>query len=90
MRRPTGCAAIGPEHQCILLLDFADLQLAMPVARAVDGRPQIALIAVKGGGSREELLQLMQAGVREVLPRFHRSRDPASGRARRFHAGDGG
>ena len=42
----------------------------MPVARAVDGRPQIAIIAVKGGGSREDLLQLMQAGVREVLPNF--------------------
>lgn len=61
---------ISPEQQCILIVDFADLQLAMPVARAVDGRRQIVVIAVKGGGSREELLQLMQAGVREVLPNF--------------------
>ncbi len=61
---------LSPEHQCILIVDFADLPLAMPVARAVDGRPQIVLIAVKGGGSREDLLQLMQAGVREVLPNF--------------------
>lgn len=62
--------AVGPEHQCILIVDFADLPLAMPVARAVDGVPQIAIIAVKGGGTREDLLQLMQAGVREVLPNF--------------------
>jgi pilus assembly protein CpaE len=62
--------AIGPELQCILVVDFADLSRAMPVARAVDGRPQIAIIAVRGGGSREDLLQLMQAGVREVLPNF--------------------
>ncbi len=61
---------LSPEHQCILIVDFADLPLAMPVARAVDGRTQIVLIAVKGGGSREDLLQLMQAGVREVLPNF--------------------
>ena len=61
---------ISPEQQCILIVDFADLTLAMPVARAVDGRTQIVVIAVKGGGSREDLLQLMQAGVREVLPNF--------------------
>ncbi len=62
--------AIGTDLQCILIVDFADLPRAMPVARAVDGRPQIAIIAVKGGGSRDDLLQLMQAGVREVLPNF--------------------
>jgi Flp pilus assembly CpaE family ATPase len=43
---------------------------ALPVARAVDGRPQISSIAVKGGGTREELLQLMQVGVRDVLANF--------------------
>jgi pilus assembly protein CpaE len=62
--------AVGPESQCILIVDFSDLPRAMPVARAVDGRPYIVIIAVKGGGSREDLLQLMQAGVREVLPNF--------------------
>ena len=73
---------VGPEHQCILIVDFADLPRAMPVARAVDGRPQIAIIAVKGGGSREDLLQLMQAGVREVLPNFtHRDIRQAATRA---------
>ncbi len=74
--------AINPELQCILIVDFADLPLAMPVARAVDGRPNIVLIAVKGGGSREDLLQLMQAGVREVLPNFtHRDIRQAATRA---------
>ncbi len=61
---------IGTERQCLLIVDIADLPRAMPVARAVDGRPQIVIVAVKGGGSREDLLQLMQAGVREVLPNF--------------------
>jgi Flp pilus assembly CpaE family ATPase len=61
---------LSPENQCILIVDFSELALAMPVARVVDGRPQIAVIAVKGGGSREDLLQLMQAGVREALPSF--------------------
>jgi pilus assembly protein CpaE len=61
---------LSPENRCILIVDFAELALAMPVARVVDGRAQIAVIAVKGGGSREDLLQLMQAGVREALPSF--------------------
>lgn len=61
---------LSPENQCILIVDFAEPALAMPVARVVDGRPQIAVIAVKGGASREDLLQLMQAGVREALPSF--------------------
>jgi pilus assembly protein CpaE len=73
---------IGPEQQCILIVDFADQQLAMQVARAVDGRRQIVVVAVKGGGSREELLQLMQVGVREVLPNFtQREIRQAAGRA---------
>jgi pilus assembly protein CpaE len=61
---------LSPENQCILIVDFAEPALAMPVARVVDGRAQIAVIAVKGGASREDLLQLMQAGVREALPSF--------------------
>jgi pilus assembly protein CpaE len=73
---------LSPEHHCLLIVDFMDVPLAMPVARAVDGRAQIAIIAVKGGGSREELLQLMQAGVREVLPNFtHRELRQAAARA---------
>jgi pilus assembly protein CpaE len=61
---------IGAGEKCILVLDFSDPQQALPVARAVDGRPQISSIAVKGGGTREELLQLMQVGVRDVLASF--------------------
>jgi pilus assembly protein CpaE len=73
---------ISQEQQCILIVDFADQQLAMQVARAVDGRRQIVVVAVKGGGSREELLQLMQVGVREVLPNFtQREIRQAAGRA---------
>lgn len=61
---------IGTEEKCLLILDFGEPLLALPVARAVDGRPQIASIAVKGGGTREEMLQLMQVGVRDVLVSF--------------------
>ena len=61
---------IGSEEKCILVLDFSDPPRALPVARAVDGRPQISSIAVKGGGTREELVQLMQVGVRDVLANF--------------------
>jgi len=60
---------VSSEQKCIVILDFSDPQ-AMAVARAVDGRPQISTVAVGGGGSRDELLQLMQAGVRDVLPHF--------------------
>jgi pilus assembly protein CpaE len=61
---------IGAEEKCILILDFSDPPQALTVARSVDGHPQISSIAVKGGGTREDLLQLMQVGVREVLANF--------------------
>ena len=60
---------VSSEQKCIVILDFSEPQ-AMAVARAVDGRPQIATIAVGGGGSRDQLLELMQAGIRDVLPHF--------------------
>lgn len=62
--------SIPLEQKCIVIMDFADPTSAMAVARSLDGRHQIASIAVGAGGTREELLQLMQAGVRDVLPRF--------------------
>jgi pilus assembly protein CpaE len=62
--------SLAPEEKCILVVDFEDPARALPVVRSVDGRPQIATIAVGGGGTREELLQLMQCGVRDVLPSF--------------------
>ncbi len=61
---------VGAEEKCLLILDFGEPLLALPVARAVDGRPQIASIAVRGGGTREEMVQLMQVGVRDVLVSF--------------------
>jgi pilus assembly protein CpaE len=61
---------VSAEEKCILIIDFSDVPAALSMARAVDGRPQISSIAVKGGGTREELLQLMQVGVREVLANF--------------------
>jgi pilus assembly protein CpaE len=73
---------LGSEQGCILVLDFSDPEEALPVARAVDGRAAVVVIAVKGGSSRDELLQLMQAGVREVLPDFtHREIRQAAARA---------
>ena len=63
-------SAVNAEDRCLLILDFGDAGLALPIARAVDGRAQIASVAVKGGGTRDELLQLMQVGVREVLANF--------------------
>jgi len=61
---------VSSEQKCIVILDFADPSRAMQVARAVDGRPHIATVVVGAQGSREELLRLMQAGVRDVLPSF--------------------
>jgi pilus assembly protein CpaE len=60
---------VSSEEKCIVILDFSDPR-AMAVARSVSGRPQVAIIAAGGGGSRDDLLQLMQAGVRDVLPHF--------------------
>jgi pilus assembly protein CpaE len=62
--------AVSAEEKCLVILDFSDAPSSFPVARAMDGRPQIASIAVKGGGTREELLQLMHVGVRDVLANF--------------------
>lgn len=58
-------------EQCILVLDFSDARRAMAVVSMVSGRPQVATIAVNTGSSRDELLALMQAGVRDVLPEFN-------------------
>jgi pilus assembly protein CpaE len=61
---------VSSDQKCIVILDFTQSDRALGVARSLDGRPQIATVAVGGGGSREELLQLMQVGVRDVLPQF--------------------
>jgi pilus assembly protein CpaE len=60
----------GVEHdqKCLAIVDFSEQAAAMPLARALSGRSQISTIAVGFGGSREELLLLMQVGVRDVVP----------------------
>jgi len=62
--------SVGPTEQCLLIIDFSDERRAMAVTQMVSGRPQVATIALNAGNSREELLELMQAGVRDVLPQF--------------------
>jgi pilus assembly protein CpaE len=62
--------ALGPAEQCILIIDFSDQRQAMAVALIATGRPQVVTIALNGGRSRDELVALMQAGVRDVLPEF--------------------
>ena len=52
----------------LLVMDFNEPSLALAMSSAVDGRPQFATIAVGTGGTREDLLRLMQAGIRDVLP----------------------
>ncbi len=59
-----------PGQRALIIIDFADPARAMPAARAVDGRQLVSTIAVGVGGSREEVLGLMQVGVRDVLPQF--------------------
>jgi hypothetical protein len=51
-------------------VDFANQSRALPVVRMLCGRPQVTTIAANCGNSKEELLLLMQAGVRDVLPHF--------------------
>jgi len=58
------------QEQCILVIDFSDARRAMAVLPIVNGRPQVATIALNSGSSRDELLALMQSGVRDVLPEF--------------------
>jgi pilus assembly protein CpaE len=62
--------SLGLEEQCILILDFSDARRAMAVASSVSGRPQVATIALNAGSARDELVALMRAGVRDVLPEF--------------------
>lgn len=57
-------------QKCLTILDFQDQARALPVARALSGRPHITTIAVGSGGERDDLLVLMQAGVRDVIPEF--------------------
>jgi pilus assembly protein CpaE len=57
-------------EKCLAIVDFSNPNSALPVAQALGGRPQITTIALNCDDSREELLRLMQAGVRDVVPHF--------------------
>jgi pilus assembly protein CpaE len=61
---------ISSDQKAIVVVDFDDPGRAMPTARALGDRLLAATIAVGTGGNRDELLPLMQLGVREVLPHF--------------------
>jgi pilus assembly protein CpaE len=61
---------LDSEQKAVVIIDFADPARALTAARAADGRLLVGTIAVNTGGSREELLPLMEAGVRDVLPKF--------------------
>lgn len=60
------------DQKCLGIIDFSDQASALAFSRALIARPQIATIGLGCGESREELLVLMQAGVRDVLPQFTR------------------
>ncbi len=55
------------DQRYVVIIDFADPTRAMAIARAVDGRSEFAALAIGGGGTREDMLQLMQVGIRDVL-----------------------
>jgi pilus assembly protein CpaE len=61
---------IKSDQKCLNIVDFSSDRRALALVRTIGGRPQITTIGVGCGGSREELLSLMQAGVRDVLPQF--------------------
>lgn len=66
IRRRQGGTVRVPEKS-IVVIDFGDAASALALSRAADGFPQLVSIA---GRTRYELLQLMQAGIREVLPKL--------------------
>lgn len=61
---------IKSDQKCLNIVDFTNPDRAWPAVRTLSGRPQITTIVMNCGNSREELLLLMQAGVRDVLPSF--------------------
>jgi pilus assembly protein CpaE len=59
---------VGPWQKCIVVIDFREPERAFLMAAMVDGNPQFAPIAVRAGATPEDLVQLMRAGMRDVLP----------------------
>lgn len=62
--------AAAPEQKFLVVVDLQNLSRALGVAAAVEGNRQFASIAAHGDGSRDELVALMQAGFRDVVPDF--------------------
>jgi pilus assembly protein CpaE len=58
------------DQRYLVIVDFADPASGLAAARALTGRAQFTTIAVGSGNTPEELLRLMHAGVRDVLPHF--------------------
>jgi pilus assembly protein CpaE len=57
------------DGRSILFLDFVDTERAMSLADAIDRVfPGITIVAVAAKPTTEDLLKLMRAGIREVLP----------------------
>src|SRR5579872_2421781 len=61
---------VKSDEQCLNVVDFVDPSRPLSLARALNGRPQITTLAVNAGSSRDEVLLMMQVGVRDVLPQF--------------------
>jgi Flp pilus assembly CpaE family ATPase len=57
------------DQECLNIVDFSNPR-ALPLVRTLNGRTQITTIGVGCGSSCDEMLLLMQAGVRDVLPNF--------------------
>jgi len=53
---------------CVLFLDFDDPMRARRVAAELDrSYPQVSVVAVRSGHTKDDLIQLMQLGIREVV-----------------------
>jgi Flp pilus assembly CpaE family ATPase len=61
---------VKSDEKCLNIVDFRSQARALPMVRALNGRPQVTTIALNCGSGSEDLLLLMQAGVRDVLPQF--------------------
>lgn len=62
--------ALKSDQKSLVFIDFEDRGRALPPAKALTSRSHIALVGVNCGESREELLQLMQVGIRDALPQL--------------------
>jgi pilus assembly protein CpaE len=62
--------SVKSDEKCLNIVDFSNQTRALPVVRMLCGRPQVTTIAANCGNSNEELLLMMQAGVRDALPQF--------------------